>query len=339
MQAAASALLLACAHSAVAQQQPQQTEINKFLVEILNPESGYLDKAQYDRFWAMFPAELRTPQGRQTASSAIRAMMLYSVDYQRAVYESALSSAKARRVIRNPRIDELERRIQEPSQLTPGMESPDQFANTSGFLDAAASGNSIIAPGGPIFVTQELIEKVLSDLQIMKVRLDRLTAAEFHVDKIEYTYAQLGIKILLPEPLSVNVQGASLLAMMTESRSIQGVHNFGPNMTLMIGSTNVSVIETPNSESIRRVLVAAVDRTSRSMGVQDGKTVFSDWRGKNSADFSGTIVRGGKPIAASVKIVFDERKNALLQFLVTDDTIADAESVMNGVLQSTRLIQ
>ena len=336
----ASIFLLATgvAHPASAQAQDAPAELSQRQLEILQAvraADGYINEELHDEFWQLFPSFVRAePEFPRMLADLLGDVSGPRQEFQRQTWLSARGSLEAGQIVRTPAyIASLE--ALRTASTNPGYRDgvENSIASAERLLIAAATGQPVEVRDDRTFVTEDLIEQVLSGIEASEFRFAKLVSPVWNGSLTQFDYPQAHVSVLAVSPYTLELQeiatpetGAMQMVMLSQAR--------GPAAFVAINFTEVGGRYRDPISSLTSNARAAIEGS----GAQGRRPVFANWRGMDSATATGSAPTSEGDIFIAVRVVEVADIPGVLQFVaVSQLSIADAINE-RGILEDTTRI-
>ena len=327
-------LLISSAASAETNYQhlsPRQVHIFQ---TVLQPNGGYITPDLHDEFWSSLPPSVRQ-QGpdNKTFSSILKRLGTTGILYNREVMLSAQASLLEQRVAKSPKYEQAKEQYLGwalPGQ-TDGVRAV--VATSEKMIEAAAKRTAVDTPNGPIYITEEYIEQILSGLDASLERFEYLSDPSWQPHPIERSFPNAHVRILWDAPFIVQSQvieapDGHLVRSVTLSASLSESEWVGVSFQAHGG-----VFADP-SASLRGAATSAL----ANGGVQPGNIAVTTWRGLLSAAGGGSAQTSVGGIHAVVRVVELRTLGGVLVFLaVSGISLPDASKLLDRLARATQL--
>lgn len=198
---------------------------------------------------------------------------------------------------------------------------------------AAATGQPLEMPDGPSFITDDLVDEVLSGIDASEFRDKKLASPVWDGSYVRFDYPAAHVSVLAVTPYSLKRKviatpetGAREMVMLSQRRGA-AAHVF-INYTRTEGRYRDPV----------RSLTSNARAAIEGSGATGRPPVFSKWRGMDSATAAGGAQTSEGDVFVAVRVVEVPAVNGVLQFIAASElSLADAINEL-GILEETTQI-
>ena len=327
-----SALICAVAQPARAQElTARQQEILKTAIAA----DGWLTESMHQEFWAAIPLAIRTDLKAVAAlTTHLDRSSASALRFQRATWLSVKLTLAAKRVSKTLDYETAKEEMLRASSIPQERIAAEKGAsNADAMLEAAATGRSFSGPRGPLYVTEEVTERVLAGLDGSFHRFRRLSNPAWIYKAEEHSYPNEHLRILWDGPFARETQtitiegGKSIPITLLSSRLSERDHVAIGFMRL--GGQWLD----PEGASIRTVAA-----NFKGMGIHNAQPTASCWRGRVAADGAGSARTADGAIYVALRIVEAREHAAAWQIMaVSGSSLADAISLRERLEQAIQV--
>lgn len=310
------------------------TRQQEILVEVMNVE-GYIDQELHSEFWSLMPCELLDdPNFEDLMTELLNETVLPSQIYMRETYLSARASIAAGQVTYSPGFDAAVERIENATDnegFNEGLSR--RYQATIDFLEAAANGTPIQRFDGPFYVTDELVDQVLSGLDASSFRTSRLFAVEWDESVSEYRYPALHVAVLSPQPFA----GGSGELRTLDGRTVRyETLGLTPSRATHL---QIAYVDLGGAFSDPDGALVNVARSSlAAMGISSREPMIETWRGRTSAFSSGMFDVSGERGFVHVRVIeYRENDGALMLMALSQNSMGEAGLLLDDLERSIQL--
>lgn len=291
-----AALFLWASHVAAQDVTSRQREI---LMTAINAD-GWLTEPMHREFWAAVPRRLLSdPKEVAAMTSALERGTLVAVRFQREAWESMKRSLAARKVVKTPEYEAAKAAMLASSPVPQYRQSAEAGArNAEAMIEAAATGKPMVSQKGTFYVTEEMVDRVLTGLDGSIHRFSRLMNPTWSSKVEERAFPDVHVRILWDGPFrkeaeEMKVEGGAPAKLTMLS------HQLSEKEYVQIGFVRMRGRWTDPEGAAMRVVSSSL----KSMGVNGVKPAASRWRGRVAADGGGTASTSDGAIHASIRVV------------------------------------
>lgn len=284
----------------------------EILLTALNAE-GWLTEEMHREFWGAVLPEVRSdPEMVAGIVATLDRISTLGIRFQREAWASMRLSLQERRVTKTTDYERAKAAVMASSSL-PGLweEQAELGAlNTERMIEAAASGRPFVSDRGTFYVTEELVDRALAGLDGSLHRFQRLTNPIWAIDVDEWRYPDAHVRILWDGPFNMEFEeitfwgGRRGTTRILQSRLSE--HEF-----VQLGFTRFER-RWANPEAAAMSVARA---TLAAMGVERVTPVGTYWRGRVSAEASGSASTSEGSVHAAVRVVAAPEHQGAWMFL------------------------
>lgn len=307
---------------------PRQNEIMRTTLAA----DGWLTEDMHREFWAQIPvADRWNPAVGKLLLEQIGAEGL---DFQRETWKSIMLSLQAGRVIKSPNYDAAKARmLASPSSTMLQEQNATGIKNAERLMNAAANKSPVVIPSGTFYVTNEIVRRTLAGLEAAHCRWQMLVNPKWEPKVEETKYADAHVRILSECPFRREYQDVTI-EFGKKARLIMLFYAASQNNQLAVEFMATGTQFAVPQQSVAHIAQAALN----GMGLVDVKPIISRWRGRTSAEASGSVVSSQGTIYASVRVAdAPEHQGAWAFLAVTSDFMIEAQARRNALEASTQL--
>ncbi len=303
------------------------------IVRTVQSVEGYIDRNLYDEFWALMPLEMKnSPESRQLLIEFFEEVSDERGLFMTESWLSAKASLEAKRIVRTQEYIDAQRAALNAS-VNQAYQSKirESIASAERLIVAAATGNPIDTPGGKMFITSDLIERVLSGIDASEFRVAKLVSPLWDDGLIEFRYPEAHVSILAASPFVLErmkiktVEGREV-DMVTLSRSV----NKSSHQMISYSGAGGDLVDP--SKSVISVAKAGISGAGATAITH---TASVDWRGRTSATAMGSAKTSEGEFFVAVRVVAVPEVRGFVQFMVVTDLSGAEAMYMRGVLEES----
>jgi hypothetical protein len=302
---------------------------------VLSTDGGYINSSLHEEFWNTLPAEMRKPGSQRDAiRDLLKNFGTAGLRFQRETWLSAKASIAARRPEKTSDFESSKREFLRwaPRGHDAGVRLGGEGSER--LILAAARHTAMETPKGPLFITDELVDQVLSGIDASFERFGYLSDPMWQPRPIERLYPDAHIRILWDVPFAaqvLDVEGAdgrvSRLIMLTAALS--------DTETVSIAFQALDGNFANPSASLRRVAEAGLS----GAGVEVGDVAGLKWRKYRSVQGAGSAQTSVGQIHAAVRVLeLKEHKGTLSFLAVTLTSRAEAATLRDSLSKATQIL-
>lgn len=319
------------------EQKPEISTRQREIIRTVQSVDGYIDRKLHREFWDLMPdAFKRSPSGGQYLKQMLSEVSEERENFLTESWRSAQESLRAKRVVKTEGYLSAQSaalnastNISYLTQIRQSIESAERM------LAAAANGDPVETPGGKIYLTSDLIDRVLSGINASEFRLAKLIDRQWSEDRIEFHYPEASVSVLSTTPfvserkLIKDVEGRSVDMVMLNQ-------NLGKSTYQAIGfSTARSHFANPT----KSVISIAKAGLSGAGATADTHVISSNWRGYTSATVVGTATTSEGPFFIAIRVAEIPELMGVIQFMVVSDlSAAEAINLREILEENTNVI-
>jgi hypothetical protein len=287
---------------------PRQREI---LMTAINAD-GWLTEAMHHEFWDAVPEEIRSDT---KALAFIVSMMergfLDAVRFQREAWGSMKRSLATHTAVKTPSYEAAKAAMLVSNPHPEYRRQAEVGArNAEAMIESAATGKPMASQKGTFYVTEEMIDRVLTGLDGSIHRLRRLTNPVWSAKVEEYSFPDVHVRILWDGPFrreaeDIKVEGGK------PAKITVLTHQLSEKEIVQIGFVRMQVRWAHPESAVMRVVSSSLD----AMGVADASPASMRWRGRISAEGDGTAKTSEDTIHISVRVVEAKEHGGLWQII------------------------
>jgi hypothetical protein len=311
---------------------PRQKEI---FLTVMNV-TGYIDQKLHAEYWAIMPPSIMNdPKVLKTFRATIDLFILPGTILQREAWISMRKSQKAGRVVKTAEYAAAIRAVLSiPVSSSVQAQTRASIQTGEQMIQAAAKNAPFKTAQGPIYITPEMIDRVLGGLNSSMARVELLLNPTWVTQKQEYTYNSVHVAILSDQPFSKENSQIGT----PEGRSV----NF-TSLTKFVSSSDIVVVNFYELGTTWRRPENAVVRTVNAALKGAGASVLnmhtSKWRGRTSATGTGSANTSEGNLFISARVVeLREFKGALMFLAQSGKSISDADFQRGELELSTKVL-
>jgi len=318
-------LAVSAAHAIASDLSPRQLEI----IRTVLGADGYVSPQLHAEFWSQMPAEVRRDPKFARALHYI--IDNTGVPFQRETWASTKASLSARRVVKTPDYESARKSVLNAPPL-PEIERA--VNNAEAMIRAAAEGTPFQTPRGPLYVTQELVDQVLSGLDGSIARFRLLAAPEWAPEVTETRYPEARVTILSEVPFALKRETLTAdnrgpVTVITLSNRLSEVDRLG------VSYAHGSPLADP-----RGAVIGAAKGGIRSTGAEPISPILaSQWRGHVSATGAGKADTSEGALFVSMRTVELRQQAGLLSlFALSGKSKLDADALLDNLERALQVI-
>lgn len=323
--------LICCAVSGAALGQPspnasgvalELSDRQKEIIRTVRAADGYIDENLHEEFWSQMPSAFR-------ASPALRIqlddLLLDVGDARQSFLEqswrSVGESLKYRRIVRTKAYLDAKQAVLKASTNPAYQEKVrESIASAERLLDAAANGTPIDVSEGRTFITNDMIEHILSGIRASEYRYSKLLLPTWD-DQLEvFSYPEGHISVLALTPFTLErkvIQSeAGAINLVSLSQTVNSRTHTGISYAALRGRYSDPV----------KSLLSNARAAIGGLGASGRHPYFEKWRGLNSATASGVAQTSEGNFHLTVRVVEVPEINGLLQFIAVSQ-LSGAEAL------------
>lgn len=305
-------LLIAIGLLAASSSQAQLTTDQTDIMRIVMSADGYVSEELHKQFWSDIKANGGLAnKDLERLDEIINSAFMVALKFQRSVWTSAQLTLQSGVVTYSS--DYLGAKRDVILLSAPGTEKA--IRNAELVIQGGLSKEPIQTSMGPIYVTEELVEKILNNLDASIERARILLSYEWNPSSSERTLNRAHVKIIHQFPFTYEVESLTI-----EGRSVD-MHLYSTSIDEI---DHLIVMWAPmwslSSDGIERALHAGLQRSMKMMGsTQDVHRIFSKWRGNISIAASGSTEIDGTAASFAMKGIWRSDLEGMLYLTYLSD--------------------
>jgi hypothetical protein len=271
----------------------------KILLIAVNAE-GWLTEEMHREFWGEVPPDVRSdPETVEGIVAHLDRESVLGIRFQREAWTSMSHSLQQRRVVKTPNYERAKAAVVASSTLSGYSEQAEIAAdNADRMIEAAASGRPFASDRGTLYLTEELVDRVLAGLEGSLYRFQRLTNPSWAIDVDEWRYPDAHARILWDGPFNKQIEEITLEG--GRQGTIRILQNrLSEREFVQLGFTQFEGRWADPEAAAINVARAAL----AAMGVERVTPVGTYWRGRVSAEASGSATTSEGKVHAAVRVV------------------------------------
>lgn len=316
---------------------PSLSERQLEILRTVRSVDGYVNEELHREFWALMPEVVRDdPAVPELMDDLLAEVNDARQDFQKHTWLSARESLRAGKVVRTPEYVQASEAARTASANLGYRESlTSSIASAERLIVAAANGTPLDAAGGRTFITEDLIERVLSGISASEFRFSKLIEQPWDGSLTQFDYPEAHVSMLAVTPFTVERKHIRN----PDARDLEVVM-----LSQLLGpSTYVSVNFTPiggrYSDPIKS-LVSNASAAVEGAGATGRRPVALQWRGLNSAIATGSAQTSEGEFFISVRVVEVPEISGIIQFAaVSQISAADAINERGKLEDSANIIR
>lgn len=311
------------------------TERQREILRTVRSVEGYIDEELHKEFWELFPDFVREdPRLPTLMNDLLGEVGDARREFQKQTWLSVQESLTARRVVRTPgylAAVKTMRGATANAGFQDGIEK--SVLSAERLLAAAATGQPLEMPDGPNFITEDLVEQVLSGIDASEFRDRKLASPVWDGTFVRFDYPAAHVSVLAVTPYTLErkviatPETGDLEMVMLSQRRGAGAH------------ISINYVRTKGRyRDPLRSLTSNARAAIEGSGAAGRPPVFSQWRGMDSATAAGGAQTSEGDVFVAVRIVEVPAISAILQFIAASElSLADAINEL-GILEETTQI-
>jgi len=290
-------LVIVCSVPAAAQDMTARQK--DILMTAINAD-GWLTETMHREFWAAVPKDIKSdPKAVAFIVATMEQGSLSAVQFQREAWGSMKKSLAARKIVRTPNYEKAKSAVLASSTIPQyRQQSEAGVRNADAMIEAAATGKPMVSQRGTFYVTEELVERVLTGLDGSIHRFRRLTNPVWSAKVEEYPFPDVHVRILWDGPFRKEVSDMKVENGRT-AKLVMLSHQVSEKDYVQIGFVGMQGRWTDPENAASRTASSSL----KAMGISGVSPLTSRWRSRVSAEASGTVMTSDGPINASIRIV------------------------------------
>ena len=291
---------------------------------------GWLTEADHRTFWADVPTSVKSdPAAMSKFAQELVRHSAAAARFQRAVWESLAQTVTAKQVMRSSAY-ELER-VEMVKAL--GDRGVENAKKAEAMFQAAASGKPFSGPDGQFYITKELVDQTLGGLEGSLHRASKLENPVWQDRPRERAYPSEHVRVLWDGPFSRKTEtvttpsGVPLSLVMLDYRVSETDH-------LAIVYARLPMPWSDPSTGITKMVTDSL----KGMGVTPVGLWTSQWRGRLSAEATGSATTASGQIHAAVRFVEGRELSSVWQIMaISGSSLPDAIRLRDALEASIQL--
>lgn len=311
------------------------TERQREILRTIRSVEGYIDEELHKEFWELFPDFVREdPRLPTLMNDLLGEVGDARREFQKQTWLSVQQSLDAGRVVRTPgylAAVKTMRGATANASFQDGIEK--SVSSVERLLAAAATGQPLEMPDGSNFITEDLVEQVLSGIDASEFRDRKLASPVWDGTFVRFDYPAAHASVLAVTPFTLErkviatPETGDLEMVMLSQRRGAAAHVF-------INYTRTKGRYRDPLRSLTSNARAAIEGS----GATGRSPAFSKWRGMDSATAAGGAETSVGEVFIAVRVVEVPAINGMLQFIAASElSLADAINEL-GVLEETTQI-
>lgn len=310
---------------------PRQIEIIQI---VLNTDGGYISKELHSEFWGLIQSDISIIDLTRVVPF-IEKQLVIGMQFQRECWTSMKKSIEAGKVIKTPEYE----LTKEDFIFLALPEAKDKVQSSiiisDAMIEAAGKNTPFKSSRGTIYITPELVNKVLSGLDASFFRSRRLINPKWNQEIREYLYPEAHIAVLSDSPYVVEKKNLV-------SENQKGIELI--TLTNQLDKNSAVCISFSHHGFSLSDSKGAIIRNAKSILTGTGATIStiysSPWRGQDSVQGEGALKTSDGIFYISVRTVELREQKGILSFMAGSDTSKIETDLMREQLeQSIQIIR
>lgn len=270
--------LLALTVTSHAQLTPEQQQV----MQTAQSADGWLTESEHRAFWKPLAPETKSPAVIAAWRQEMDKLLGLSLRFQLETWKSIQQSQREGRVSKTPDYEQAKQAVM--SSRIPGVQPGRAVDEAERMFVAVANKAPYSSANGPIYLTEETVEKALSGFEGAFCRVRRLMDPKWSAVKAEFKYPAARLKIIAECPLAVEYE---------ELTTEQGIKVKTTSLTYVASESEYALLAfvplkgrwaDPNG-----ALTRSIQASFKHLGVTEARPVLTVWRGRNTATASSSI--------------------------------------------------
>lgn len=315
--------LLLVYFSLFGQSQAQQLNARQNeIIKLTLSADGWLTEDMHREFWAAVPENMKKdPQFISLLATTIKNVTGAGLKFQLETWESIRISISTKKPTKTQGYEEAKNLLLKSSSIeTFQKQALEGTITAERFIEAAAFGRPVQLAGGPIYLTQELVEQTLSGIHASFCRFNHLATIKWEPKAQERTYIEGNLRIISLCPLKADY---SEIAVDTgkKAKLIQLAESISEHEHIGISFIDIGA----NWLSPKASVIRTARSSMQAIGIKDGQALVVEWRGRVSSVITGSVKTSEGMIHAAARVVeFREKKAALVFISISSRSLPDA---------------
>lgn len=312
------------------------TERQREILRTVRSVEGYIDEDLHKEFWGAFPDFVRDdPRLPSLMNDLLGEVGDARREFQKHTWLSVQESLAARRVVRTPGYLTSVKAMQGATAnagFQDGIEK--SVLSAERLLAAAATGQPLEMPDGPTFITDDLVEQVLSGIDASEFRGRKLASPVWDGTSVRFDYPAAHVSVLAVTPYTLKrkviatPETGDLEMVMLSQRRGEAAHVF----------INYNPTKGRYRDPLRS-LTSNARAAIEGSGATGRPPVFSKWRGMDSATAAGGAQTSEGDVFVAVRVVEVPAINGVLQFIAASElSLADAMNELGILEEITQIV-